>query len=123
MKKLTWTLQILLALAFAGAGSMKLFTPGAELRADPRMGWTTDFSDGQIQLIGAAEAAGAIGLVVPAATGIMPVLTPVAAVALSAVMGGAVVTSVRRGEPPVVPAVFALLLLAVAVLRFRMSRK
>lgn len=43
------------------------------------MGWATDFSETQIRLIGAAEVAGGVGLIVPAATGIMPLFTPVAA--------------------------------------------
>jgi hypothetical protein len=122
MKKLLWTLQLLLAFAFAGSGSMKLFKSGSELRADPRMGWANDFSDEQIMLIGGAEVVGAVGLVVPAATGIATVLTPVAAVSLATVMGGAVATHVRRGEPPVAPAVLGLLALTVAALRFRRSR-
>jgi uncharacterized membrane protein len=73
MKWLTWTLQILLALAFAGAGIAKLTTPKAEL--EQGMAWAADFSALQVQAIGAAEVAGAIGLLVPAATGVLPVLT------------------------------------------------
>lgn len=119
MNKVIWTLQVLTALAFAGAGGTKLATPPEQLRANPQMAWTQDFPDGQVKAIGAAEVAGAIGLVVPAATGILPVLTPVAGASLAALMGGAVATHVRRGEPPVAPAVLGLLALTSGVLRWR----
>ena len=122
MKKLLWTLQILLAFAFAGSGSLKLFKPGADLRADPRMGWASDFSDTQVKLIGVAEVAGAVGLIVPAATGIAVVLTPVAAASLAGLMAGAAIVHVGRNEPPLVPLVLGMLALAVAVLRFRQRR-
>jgi hypothetical protein len=116
MKWLTWTLQILLALAFAGAGMTRLTTPKAEL--EQTMAWATDFSDGQVQAIGAAEVTGAIGLIVPAATGIVPVLTPVAAGALAVIMGGAAVTHLQRGEPPYAPLVLGVLCVVVAWLRW-----
>lgn len=115
MKWLTWGLQVLLAVAFAGAGAAKLTTPKAEL--EQTMAWATDFSQTQIQAIGAAEVAGAVGLVVPAATGVLPVLTPVAAGALAVLMGGAAMTHLQRGEPPYAPIVLGLLSAVVAWLR------
>jgi hypothetical protein len=121
MKKTVWTLQILLALAFAGSGSMKLFQDGATLRADPRMGWSTGFTDTQIKLIGGAEVAGAVGLIAPAALGIAPVLTPIAGIALSVLMAGGAFTHLQRQESPVAPAVLGVLALVVAILRFRLA--
>lgn len=115
MKWLTWGLQVLLAVAFAGAGAAKLTTPKAEL--EQTMAWATDFSQTQIQAIGAAEVAGAVGLVVPAATGVLPVLTPVAAGAPAVLMGGAAMTHLQRGEPPYAPIVLGLLSAVVAWLR------
>ena len=90
-----------------------------QLRADPRMGWVSDFSNEQVKAIGGAELAGAVGLIAPAATAVVPVLTPVAAGALGLLMSGAAYTHVRRNEPPVAPLVLALLAFTVAVLRFR----
>ena len=119
MNKVTWVLQILLALAFAGAGGMKLTTPKTELVKNPAMGWANDFSDGQIKAIGAAEVAGGIGLVAPAALGIVPVLTPLAAAGLALLMGGAVMTHVQRSEPSGPAIVLCLLSAVVAYLRFR----
>ena len=119
MNKLIWTLQILAALAFAGSGGMKIATAPADIRANPNMGWATDFSDGVIKAIGAAEVAGAIGLIAPAATNIAPMLTPAAGVGLAALMGGAAYTHVRRNEPPVAPLVLGALALAAGLLRAR----
>lgn len=120
MKKAAWTLQILLALAFAAAGTMKLITPKAQLVANG-MGWAQDFSDTQVTLIGAAEVLGAIGLVVPAATGILPVLTATAAAGLAAVMAGAVMTHLQRSEPILPPLVLGLLAAGVVWLRLRQT--
>jgi uncharacterized membrane protein len=115
MKRGLWVLQTLLAVLFVLVGSMKVVTPREQLKA----GWTNDFSSTQIKLIGTAEIAGAIGLIVPAATGILPVLTPVAAVGLALLMGGAVATHLQRAEPFVVPLALALLAAVVAWGRFR----
>jgi hypothetical protein len=118
MKKLIWTLQIILALAMGGAGAMKLATAPSDLRANPAMAWAQDFSDTQVKLIGAAELAGAVGLIVPAATGIAVFLTPLAAALLGVLMGGAVWTHIRRDEPFIVPLVITALLFVTAYLRF-----
>ena len=48
------------------------------------MGWAESYSDGGVKGIGALEVLGAIGLVVPAVTGIAPILTPLAALNLLA---------------------------------------
>jgi hypothetical protein len=112
-----WIVNALLALAFAGAGVMKLVRPRATL-ASSGLAWVEDFSPGAVKLIGLAELLGALGLVLPLATGIAPVLAPVAAVALAATMVGAVVVHVRRREP-VTPAVALLVVSAAsAVLGF-----
>ncbi len=122
LNKLIWTLQILAALAFGAGGGMKLVTAPADLRANPAMGWATDFSDGAIRAIGAAEVAGAVGLLVPAATGIAPLLTPAAGVGLAMLMGGAAYTHLQRNEPAVPPIVLGALALAAGVLRAKRIR-
>ena len=82
------------------------------------MGWADTYSDAGVKGIGAVEVLGAIGLVLPAATGIAPILTPIAAVGLALVMAAAVVVHVRRKEQFVPPLVLGVLSLVVAVLRF-----
>jgi uncharacterized membrane protein YphA (DoxX/SURF4 family) len=117
MNIVAWILQIVLAIAFLGAGGMKLARPKPAL-VGAGMGWAEDFTDSNVKLIGAVEVLGAIGLVVPWLTGIAPILTPIAAVGLALVMGGAVVTHGRRKEQFVPPLVLGVLSLVVAVLRF-----
>lgn len=123
MNKAVWFLQVIVALAFTGAGGAKLATAGSELRANPNMAWSTDFSDPELKMIGSAEVAGALGLILPAATGIAPVLTPVAGVALGALMGGAVVVHLQRDESPVVPLVLGLLAITAGLLRWQQQRR
>ena len=87
------------------------------------MAWAEDFSDAQVQLIGAAEVAGAVALVIPAATGIAAVLTPAAAAGLALIMGGAVMTHLQRGESPAPALVLGLLAALAAYLTFRRYRQ
>lgn len=111
-----WILAGLLALAFLLTGAMKIARPKESLGAT--MAWTEDFSQAQIRLIGLAEVLGAVGLILPRALGIVPVLSPIAAVGLVVVMAGAVITHVRRKETFVPPLVLGVLAVATAVLGF-----
>lgn len=122
MNKLVWALQIVAALAFAGAGTMKLVTPADTLRANPQMAWSKDFSNGAIKAIAGAEVLGGVGLIAPAATKILPVLTPVAGVSLGVLMAGAAWTHVQRGEPAVAPIVLGVLAVAAGLLRWRQRK-
>lgn len=112
-----WILQIVLAVAFLAAGGMKLARPKPAL-VSAGMGYAEDFSAGAIKGIGALEVLGAIGLILPALTGVAPVLVPLAALGLAITMAGAVVVHVRRSEPYVPPLVLGVLALVLAVLRF-----
>ncbi len=113
-----WVGQGLLALVFLMTGIMKIARSRRKLIADPRMGWAKEFSSVQIRAIGAAEALGAVGLVVPWWTGIVPLLTPIAALGLVATMVGAIGVHVRRKEPIEMPAALLVIALLVAVGRF-----
>lgn len=113
MNVVLWILQILLALAFAASGALKLTRPREQLAE--RMGWVDDFSAGTVRLIGALEVLAALGLILPRATGIAPVLTPLAALGLVALMIGAAVVHARRREYPMIAANAVLLVLAVIV--------
>jgi uncharacterized membrane protein YphA (DoxX/SURF4 family) len=109
-----WIVQSLLALAFLFAGSTKL-TQAKDALAQRGMAYVEDFSATQVKLIGAAEVLGAIGLIVPWATGIAPVLTPLAAAGLAIIMVGAMLTHRRRGESQPIAANAILFVLAVFV--------
>ena len=117
MKIVVWVLQALLAIAFLGAGMMKLITPYADLAADPNMGWVEGFSATQIKIIGALEVLGGIGLVLPMIVKRFQYLVPSAAIGLALTMVGAAIVHISRGEP-VVPNI-VLFVLAAAVAWFR----
>lgn len=112
-----WIVAALLAVAFLGAGLMKLARP-KEALIESGMTYAEDFSAGQMKLIGAAEVLGAVGLILPRLLDIAPVLSPIAAVALAALMIGAVIVHVRRKEAPTNAAVLAVLAAGAAVLGF-----
>ena len=70
-----------------GARAFKLSTPHAQVAE--KMKWALTWSPCRVKLLGLAEVLGALGVVVPWATDIAPVLTPVAACCLLVLMVGA----------------------------------
>ena len=107
----------LLALVALGSGLMKIVRPKAKLQEmEAPMAWTADFPEWQVKAIGALEVLGAVGVIVPMATGIVPVLSPIAAIGLALVHVGAFVVHARRGEKPYVNmGIFALAGVAAAL--------
>ncbi len=91
-----WVVQVLLALMFLFAGTMKTFQPIAALAA--QMGWVASVPAALVRFIGVSELAGGLGLTLPAATRVKPVLTPVAAIGLVTVMVLAAIFHASRGE-------------------------
>ena len=112
-----WVVQILLAIVFLMTGGMKVTQPKEKL---DESGFAEDFSLSTIRLIGVLELLGAIGIVLPALTGILPWLTPLAAVGLALTMIGAAITHLRRSEYPniIVNVIFFALAVFVAYGRF-----
>jgi uncharacterized membrane protein YphA (DoxX/SURF4 family) len=115
MNIVLWILAALLAAVFLAAGGMKLAQPKQKLAAAPNMAWAKDFSPLTLKTIGALEVLAAIGLILPAALGIVPVLVPLAAVGLVLLMLGAAITHARRAESRAIATNIVLLLLAVVV--------
>ena len=76
-----WSVQAFLALFFLAAGAPKLIGRGIER-------WTgfAELPRPQVVVIGFAEVLGAAGLVLPMATGVLPWLTPLAAVGLAIIV-------------------------------------
>jgi hypothetical protein len=113
-----WVGQGLLALLFTATGTAKVALPRERLVERMHMHWAATWPRARVKALGLAEIAGAIGLVIPLATGIAPVLTPIAALCLALLMVGAIRAHKQLGEG-FVPAVVAMLLcLAVAAGRF-----
>lgn len=79
-----WTVQGLLATMYSLAGGMKTFQTD-KVRENPQMGWAKDKDDNYIRFIGISELLGALGMILPILTGVLPWLTPVAAIGLTIV--------------------------------------
>ena len=90
-----WVGQILLAIVFLMVGGMK--TTQSKEKLD-ESGFAENFSLSTVRLIGVLEVLGAIGIVLPALTGILPWLTPLAAVGFALTMIGAAITHLQRSE-------------------------
>lgn len=92
-----WIVASVLAVAFLAGGALKLVQPKEKLAASG-FGFVDDFSDNAVKGIGAVEVLAGIGLVLPAAVDIAPVLVPLAAVGIVLLMVGAIVVHARRKE-------------------------
>ena len=108
-----WIVSIITALAFLGAGVMKIVRR-REALVTSGMSWAGDFASSTVKLIGAAEVLGALGLVLPPATRIATALAPTAGLALAILMIGASAIHVRRHESPIAPIATAVLALSSA---------
>jgi hypothetical protein len=94
-----WIITIVAAAAYAAGGTSMLFMSRERYRAmGSTQHWVDEFGDGHLKAIGTIKLVGAIGLVLPVATGIAQVLTPVAACGLALFMAGAATTRFRRSE-------------------------
>ncbi len=114
MNVVLWIVSSFLALAFLFAGGSKL-AQSKDLLAKRGMAYVEDFSGTTVKLIGVAEVLGALGLILPEATDIAPVLTPAAAFGLAIVQAGAVFVHLRRKESKIIPVNIFLAALALFV--------
>lgn len=110
-----WGAQALLAVVYLVAGGVKVFRPRERLVASGRLDWMKDHSDAAVKAVGGVEILGAIGVILPAATGIARALTPIAAVGLVIVQIGALRVHLTRDERQPLPVNVILLLLAAFV--------
>jgi uncharacterized membrane protein YphA (DoxX/SURF4 family) len=116
-----WVAQVLLALLFGAAGFMKLFQPIEALGA--MMAWVPASPELLVRFIGFVEIAGALGMILPAATRILPFLTPLAALGFAVIQVLAIGVHAVRGETAMsLPLNLVLLALSLLVLWGR-SRK
>jgi hypothetical protein len=95
-----WIVQVLLSAFSLAAGWNHGLRPIADtIHSSP---WAADLPFALVRFIGYAELAAGIGLILPAATRVAPIVTPWAAVGLAIVMGLAVPFHVMRGEAQVI---------------------
>jgi hypothetical protein len=115
-----WTITALLTVVFLVAGLNKLLIPRARLARAPGGGWTLDFSPAFIKLLGALELAATAGLTLPALLHTAPVLVPITATCLAALMTGAALVVLRRHEYKhlAIDLTYLALTLTVAIARF-----
>jgi DoxX-like family len=108
-----WVLQGVLAAFFVVAAIPKLAQPiDKQQKSQPVL---QDYSPMTIRFIGSVELLGAIGLIAPPLTGIVPVLAPLAATGLAVVMVLAAIAHARRREFTHVAVNVVLLIIAVVV--------
>ncbi len=108
-----WVVQVLLAAVFLMAGLTKLSQPIGTLATS--LPWVTSVPELLVRFIGAAELAGALGLVLPSLTRIRPRLTVLAALGLTVVMLLAAGFHASRGELAMLPMNLAIGLVAAFV--------
>jgi protein-S-isoprenylcysteine O-methyltransferase Ste14 len=122
MNLVVWVGQVLLALAFLGAGFTHSI--GYNMASKNRgMVWMRALPAPMVKTIGILEILGAVGVILPALTGILTWLTPLAALLLGVVMVLAIGLHISRREAPnaMFNAVLGLLAFAVAFGRIVVS--
>ncbi len=109
-----WAAQILLAVAYGMAAYTKAALPIAEMATT--MTWVSDVPAWLVRFIGIAEGLGALGLILPSLTRVLPWLTPLAAMGLSVVQLLAMPFHLSRGEAFALPVNLVLLALSLFIL-------
>jgi uncharacterized membrane protein YphA (DoxX/SURF4 family) len=114
MNVILWILQALLAGVFAFSGVAKSSMSRQRLLDTGQTG-IAPFPMPVVRIVAVCEVLAAAGLLLPWATGIAPVLTPLAAVGLCVIMIGAAVAHTKLGEPRAVATNALLFALALTV--------
>ncbi|MET9972886.1 DoxX family protein [Streptomyces sp. NPDC006356] len=113
MNVFLWILQGVLAALFVAAGVIKSTQSREKLMS--QLPWVSDVSTPVVRLIGVAELASGLGLILPGAFDIATVLTPLAATGLAVIMVLAMGLHARRKEPQTI-GFNAILLIVAAVI-------
>ena len=108
-----WIAQGLLTAMYLMAGVLKTFQTA---KAKEQLPWAKNRSDGFVRFVGTSELLGALGLILPLVTGILPWLTPLAAIGLIIIQLLAIFTEhLPKKEYNVIPVNVVLLALAAFV--------
>ena len=91
-----WIAQLVLFTVFAVTGFVKVTMPIDRLA--PIMTWVTEVPPALVRFIGIAELSGALGVILPSLTRVLPRLTSLAALGLGVVMAFATVVHLASGE-------------------------
>ena len=105
-----WIVAGLLSITYLMSAGGKLIMSKEKYAAHAT--YAEDLSAGSLKALGILELLAAVGLILPAALDIVPVLVPLAALGLVMLMVGAVITRIRRHEAKLMVADLALLAMA-----------
>ncbi len=112
MNTFLWILQILLALVFLLTSIRKFIRSDAEMRVIP---WAKGMEPWMVRGVGILELLGAVGVILPTLTGILPWVAALAAIGLCLTMIGAMVANYRVALYRPIVVNMVLLILAVIV--------
>ena len=114
MNIVLWIVQILLAVMYGMSGIMKTLQTA---KAKEQFPWAKNRSDAFVRFVGTSELLGALGLIQPLVTGMLPWLTVLAAMGLMLIQLLAIFTEhLPKKEYNVIPINLILLTLAVFVI-------
>jgi uncharacterized membrane protein YphA (DoxX/SURF4 family) len=109
-----WIIQILLAAMYGMAGTMKTFQTAIAKEQFP---WAKNRSDTFVRFVGTSELLGALGLILPLVTGVLPWLTIVAAIGLMLIQLLAIITEhLPKKEYNVIPVNVVLVVLSIFII-------
>jgi hypothetical protein len=112
MNTALWIVQGILGGMMFVLGAMKSFMPIEKLQ---KLSWTTRNSKSFTRFVGISELLIGLGLVLPQLTGVLPVLTSIAAASLGLIMILAIVEHIQHKETHDIPKNIIIMLLAVFV--------
>ena len=117
MNTALWIVQGMLGATMFILGVLKTFLPTEKLN---KLSWTTRSSKGFTRFVGISELLIGLGLILPQLTGILAILTPLAAASLCLIMVLAIADHIQHKEMHDIPKNVIIILLAafVAVGRF-----
>lgn len=93
-----WIATGLLAAVALVGGVSKTLVPRQRLSEHPGGAWTADVSTGFVKTLGVLELLAVLGLTLPAAFDVAPVMVPVTALCWIGLMVGAMITHGRLGQ-------------------------
>jgi len=115
-----WAVQVVLGLMFVGTGLWKAATPIPELAA--KMPWMGQVSPTFLYITALFDALGGVGILLPSVTRIKPGLAVLGALGCAALMVGAILFHLSRGEGANTPFNFVLVALSLFVAWGRRSK-
>lgn len=112
METTLWTMQVILATVMTLSGLIILIF---KEKLKPRLTWLTEYSPAMVVFICLSKIAGGLGLIVPMKTGILPILTPFAALGIAIIMMLAFAYHIRKKEYKDVPATILFMTVALFI--------